>query len=58
MTRYNVLAGVVEVIEADSPEAARAELDRRLRAADFGTYDLSNAETGLRNLAFESEDQS
>lgn len=35
MTLYNVAAMVVEVIEANTPEAAQRELDRRLRAARF-----------------------
>lgn len=49
---YNVLAGVVALIDADDESAAKGELGRRLRAAGFDVYD------GQPLDAFESDDQS
>ena len=36
--QYNVLAGVVELIEADSPEEAISTLNSRLTEAGFEPY--------------------
>ena len=36
---YNVLAGVVALVEADDAEAAIAKLHAVLRAADFEVYE-------------------
>ncbi len=59
MSRYNVLAAVVEVIEAGTEQAAITELNDRLRAAGFepyeGTHDLMP--DGYK-LAYEIEDGS
>lgn len=53
MTTYNVLAGVCELVNANSPNEARLILDKRLRAAGFQAYDLEGA--SLDELAYESE---
>lgn len=55
MTIYNVAHSVVDLIEADTPEAAVAELSRRLSAAGFEPY--PEYPEDLRQ-AFVSEDQS
>lgn len=47
---YNVAVEVVDLIEAESGEAAIATLTRRLRAADFEVLETSGD-------AFESEEQ-
>lgn len=56
--KYNVLAGVTEIIEAGSPEDAVAQLDRRLRYAGFEPYDglADNLPEGYQ-MAMLSEDQ-
>lgn len=55
MTLYNVLVGVVELVEADSPEAAIEKLSSRVIAAGFDTH--GDGTTQLPH-AFESEPQS
>lgn len=57
MTLYNVLAGAVECIEAESPEQARKLFDQRLTAAGFEPHDLVETGVDAETLAFESEDQ-
>jgi hypothetical protein len=49
MAIYNVLAAVVDLIEADSEAEACAKLEQRLLAAGFEPYD------GQPTTAFESE---
>lgn len=48
MRKFNVLVGVVELIDAESAEAAVAELRTRLSRAGFEPYEESGD-------AFESE---
>ena len=50
MSTYNVLAAVVELVDAPSEAEAIMELERRLRAAGFEPYD------GRPTTAFESEE--
>lgn len=49
MLTYNVIATVVELVDAESPEAAKQELARRLRTSGFEVYEGAPAD------AFESE---
>lgn len=56
MTVYNVLAAVVELVEADSPADARQQVAAALRGAGFEPYD-GDLEQGIA-IVFESDDQS
>lgn len=54
MTIYNVSHVVVDLIDADTPEAAVAELSRRLSAAGFEPYPWAEGD----NQVFVNDDQS
>jgi hypothetical protein len=41
MTQYNVLVGVVEVVDATSAEAAIRQMEARLEEAGFDTYHVT-----------------
>lgn len=58
MTRWNVLAGVVALVDADTAEEARAKLDEQLRDAGFSTHSLDDmmALPPRCELAFRSEE--
>jgi hypothetical protein len=54
VTTWNVMVPVVDLVEADTKEAAIARLARRLRSAGFGDC-LDYAAT--ESNAYESDDQ-
>lgn len=56
-TLYIVIAPVVDLVRADSPDQARVNLATRLRTAGFEVYD-SAGEHSVDLTVFESEDQS
>jgi hypothetical protein len=54
-TLYNVIAPVVDLVRADSPDQARANLAARLRTPGFEVYE-SPSEDSVDLTVFESEE--
>lgn len=54
MPKWNVLTGVVEIVEAPDKETAIRTLENTLKSYGFSVYDVST--TSVMPDAFESED--
>ena len=54
--KYDVFAGVIDLVEAETGDEARGKLDARLRAAGFELHDLAEVTGEDYPLAFESEE--
>lgn len=53
--KWNVLVGVIDIIEAATPEQAQDILRAKLESAGFSYYDLAGADTKIHNLIFEHD---